>query len=136
MPQDIAGLIRGDLRLQSLIKDMLNRELLLSGIFHREAYLLNDLEITELWRRRKQTTLSELEIVAIGMMLYNAFFGDISSVALSDEEPVPSAKVSRRLRQWKKFVQEHWSSDFTDLQMTSQLLGQYLEFMNRRSQGF
>jgi hypothetical protein len=124
----IADLVRNRNDLQRVLRELLDRQFLLPGVFHPEAYLRNDDKILSAWRRKK----TRLHAIARGLVLYNEFLREIVNHSLRGEEPVASRATQSALDRWKAAVATHLPAEQADIEDISALLGQYLEFVYRK----
>lgn len=128
----IRDLVRSRSDLQALLIDLLEQGFLLPGIFHYEAYLRDEDKIVSAWKADK----SRLNAIALGVSLYNDFYGELVNHVLRGNEPKASEGVRRKLQRWTKTIAKLFPDEQEEITEACGLLGQYLEFMNRTSQGY
>lgn len=135
MPDTIRDLVRQDSELQADLKSLLKEKFLAAGIFHPEAYLVDLEKIERKWKRRKKEG-NRTSMLAVGVAIYNQWFAEVYSSAVSGDDPMPSEETRNWLSDWEEFVEENFPDESEELLDAAAKIGQYLEFMNRRSQGF
>ncbi len=130
VPSDptIVDVVRSRPDLQAVLRELLDRQFLLPGVFHAEAYLRHDEKIVSAWRRKK----SRLHAIARGLGLYSEFLREIVNHARRGEEPVATRATQATLDRWKKAVAAHLPAEHEEIEEISSLLGQYLEFVYRK----
>ncbi|MCB4792196.1 MAG: hypothetical protein LHV68_09940 [Elusimicrobia bacterium] len=128
----VVEIVNGNPKFQSVIKEYRENKFLLEGVYHPLAYLIDADKIESAWKKNK----SKINAIAQGMALYNDFFTEaMNSVLLTGDSRV-SKETSGKLEKWKGVVEKLFQADYKEIEEMSSRLGQYLEFMNRKSQGF
>ncbi|MDZ4851035.1 MAG: hypothetical protein SGI77_17245 [Pirellulaceae bacterium] len=135
MPETIADLVRQDPDLQAELKALLDEQYLATGIFHPEAFLVDLEKIKGKWKKRKKDSTRN-SMLAVGVGIYNQWFAEVFACVATGEDPRPSKQTLNWLSDWEKFVEENYPNESEELQEAGRKIGQYLEFMNRKSQGF
>ncbi|OGV70909.1 MAG: hypothetical protein A2283_22055 [Lentisphaerae bacterium RIFOXYA12_FULL_48_11] len=128
----VQEIVLNDERYQKIIQELLEKRFLMPGIFHPLAYLRDTDKIKQAWKRKKTT----LNAIAMGVSLHNDFFQEVINCKLNGEDPTPMPQTKKALDTWEAEVGRLFESEFKDIEETCRTLGQYLEFMNRKSQGF
>ena len=135
MAGTIADLVRQDSRLQSELKELLKAKYLAPGIFHPEAYLVDTDKIERKWKMRSPSS-SRIPTLAVGVAIYNQFFSDVYACVAAGDDPMATPETSNWLSEWEDFVEEQFPDEAEEILASASNIGQYLEFMNRKSQGF
>ena len=133
-PRDrkLVQLVESDPVLQSIVGRLLKRGFLLPGVFHPLAYERNKELIESEWKVSK----SEENALAMGVHVTNDYFFEGIHEVLNGRNFLVSSVSTMRLESWQTEVRAlfgHQSKMIIDAATT---IGQYLEFMNRKSQGF
>ncbi|MDP2926755.1 MAG: hypothetical protein Q8N65_01305 [bacterium] len=110
----------------------MKKQFLLPGIFHPLAYIRDTDKIENAWKRNK----TKLNIIAMGVSLYDDWFEEIVNSRLTGGEAAPTKETKKALSVWDSETRKCFPSEYKDIEKTCRILGQYLEFMNRKSQGF
>ena len=129
---DITDLVENTPELAALIEELLQRRFLLPGVFHPRAYLVDDLKIDS--AATKQALW--INAAAVGVALHNQFFSEVARKALQGEDPSASEETSEAVARWEKRIAKNFPDDAEARISACRNIGQYLEFMNRKSQGF
>ena len=119
-------------KLQAVIQDLLKKHFLLPGVFHPLAYIRDSEKIENAWKRNK----TKLNTIAMGVSLYNEWFAEVVNSRLMGGEAAPTAETRKALRAWNLKTKKCFPSEYDDIEQICSTLGQYLEFMNRKSQRF
>lgn len=128
----LVHLVETDPVLQSIVGRLLKRGFLLPGVSHPFAYQRNRELIETEWKASK----SEENALAMGVSVTNDYFFEGIHEVLNGNVFLVSSVSRTRLESWQKEVKAlfgHQSKMIIDAATT---IGQYLEFMNRKSQGF
>lgn len=129
--QTIADLIDSRPDLQALLQELVGQGFLLPGIFDPRAYLRDEDQILSAWKAEK----SRLNAIALGVSLHNDLYCELVNQVLAGEDPETSAELRRSIERWTAAIAKRFP-DHEEMEANCSLLGQYLEFMNRKSQGF
>ena len=135
MEKTIIDLVQEDAALQAELQSLLSAKYLAPGIFHPRAYLINDLQVRSRWKNRRTRSVERVDFVAIGVAIYNQFFHEAYANHLSGEDATANRKITTWLSDWEREVEERFPDDDSISDVAAKL-GQYLEFINRKSQGF
>ena len=130
--ETIIDFVMSRAELRAILDDLLEHRYLLPGIFQPRAYLRDVEQIVAAWRRQK----SKINAIAMGVSIYNDFHSEIVNDALAGKDPHASAKTCKSLEKWKVEIVKHFPSDNEAIESICATLGQYLEYANRKSQGF
>lgn len=135
MEKTIIDLVEEDDDLRAALQALVEAKYLLPGVFDPRAYLLDDARIRSKWKNRRRRALTPVDWTAIGVAIHNQFLAEVYANFQTGEEPRPEQKTSDWLEAWERDVAEALPEEDTILNV-AQKLGQYLEFRNRKSQGF
>jgi len=135
MAGTIVDLVKQDSRLQSELKELLKAKYLAPGIFHPEAYLVDTDKIDRKWKSRGRVK-SRISTLAVGVAIYNQFYADVYACVAAGDDPMATPETSNWLNEWEEFVEEQYPDEAEEILASASNIGQYLEFMNRKSQGF
>ena len=128
----VREIVLNDERYQEIIRELLEKRFLGPGIFHPLAYLRDTDKIKQAWKHDK----TKLNAIAMGVSLQNDFFQEVMNCHLNGSDPSPTRQTKKALSMWEADVEGLFETEFKDIEETCRLLGQYLEFMNRKAQGF
>jgi hypothetical protein len=131
----IVALVEQDDRLREVLKELLDTRYLVTGMFHPNAYLVNIEKVEAAWRKRDTKKINRTDVIAIGTAINNQMFNELTATFLAGEEPIAKTKTLKWLSEWEKFAAMKFP-DFPECSEIAGKLGQYLEFTNRKSQGF
>lgn len=118
--------------LQSVIELMLSKRFLMPGIFQPNAYLIDEEKIQKAWKRKK----SYENALAKGVCLHNDFFFEGIASVLQGRDFTVSAKTRNELEMWEAEIVSIFPNESKKIIEIARTLGQYLEVMNRKSQGY
>ena len=135
MEKTIIDLVEEDAVLQTELKSLLSAEYLAPGVFHPRAYLINDLQVRSRWKNRRTQSVERVDFVAIGVAIYNQFFHEAYANYQAGEDATVNRKTTIWLSNWEREVDERFPEDDSIPDVAAKL-GQYLEFINRKSQGY
>lgn len=135
MENNIIDLVEEDAALQTELQSLLSAKYLAPGIFHPRAYLINDVQVRSRWKNRRTRSVERIDCVAIGVAIYNQFFHEAYANYRAGEDAAANRKTTKWLSDWKREVEERFPDDDSISDVAAKL-GQYLEFINRKSQGF
>ena len=142
--KSIVDLVEGDSNLQKVIGELVKNEFLLPGIFDPRAYLRDTIKIETAWRKKKL----RINAIAAGVSCWNELFASLvnQEIAIKAQQRggVRSLKemeeavedCQKSLLKWQKEVKKIKVLDYDEIEEISSTIGQYLECMNRKSQGF
>jgi hypothetical protein len=130
--KNIIEVVEADEGLLGIVRRMTELNFLLPGIFHPLAYLRDTNRIEAAWRRSKSMDTA----LAMGMHLYNDFFFEGVNATRSKGNFTVSRETRASVRQWEKAVKKLFPTESSQIVDAARKIGQYLEFRNRRSQGF
>ena len=128
----IIDVVNNDPKLQNIIRELKEKKFLIEGVFNPQAYLRDVDKIKAAWKKEK----SLKNAIALGASLYNDLFYDGMNQARITGDFKASRKTKNALEKWKKEVESELSSDYEEIEDIAGKIGQYLEFMNRKSQGY
>jgi hypothetical protein len=72
----------------------------------------------------------------MGINLYDEFFFEGVNAIRQEGDFVVSRKTTRRLNSWESEVKRLFPNEFKEIIDAARHIGQYLEFRNRKAQGF
>ncbi len=72
----------------------------------------------------------------MGVSIYNDYYSEIVNDALAGKDPHASAKTCKTLKKWNVEIVKHFPSENKAIESICETRGQYLEYANRKSQGF
>lgn len=139
--KSIVDIVNGSPTLLRTIEELKKNAFIVDGIFHPKAYLRDTERIRRAWGKKKSRT----NAIAMGVSLYNDWFQEMhKSIVESRREPQlsrigdpkASRETMRALKRWQKDVARVFPSEHEEIDDTCRTLGQYMEYMNRKSQGF
>jgi hypothetical protein len=133
-PRDrkLVHLVESDPLLQSIVGRLLKRGFLLPGVSHPLAYGRNKELIESEWKVSK----SEESALAMGVSVTNDYFFEGIHEVLNGSDFLVSSVSTMRLESWQKEVRALFGHQSKMIIDSATTIGQYLEFMNRKSQGF
>ena len=126
----IADVVQESEKLQAVIKELLETHFLLPGVFHPLAYIRDAEKIECSWERRK----TRLNTVAMGVSLYNKMFAERVRSLLNGHDATATDETKHALGVWEAQTTKRFPDEYDDIEYICRTLGQYLEFMNRKSQ--
>jgi hypothetical protein len=130
--QTITQVVENDPHLREIIQRLLELKFLLPGIVHPSAYLRDSDRIESAWRKSK----SKANAVAMGVHLNNElFFEGINAVRQKVDFTV-SPDLRANLADWEKEIEKLFPNESTAIRSVAHFVGLYLEFINRKAQGF
>lgn len=137
MEKTILDFVEKDPLLWGEMQNLLKKKYLLPGIFHQHAYLVNDTRSQLKWKNRNKESLKRIDWLAIGVTIYNQFFGELANDLLQGGDGSARQETSKWLEEWEKEVQASYVENTGDNSVPdiALKLGQYLEYRNRKSQG-
>jgi len=124
--------VRNDPLVRQAIDELLEKRFLVPGVFDSRAYLRDTERIAAAGKNQKL----RINAIAMGAHLHNNLFYEITCDVLRGEEPEASKETLASLEKWRKKLQKNFPEEHEEIEKISGLIGQYLEFMNRKSQGF
>lgn len=130
--ESIVDVVEGDPNLQKVIDELGRQKFLLEGIFHPQAYLRDTDRIKTAWGKNK----SRINAIAMGVSLYNDWFYEAVCSVRTNGDVIVSKETKRALEKWEREIKQKFPSDHEEIEEICKTIGQYLEFMNRKSQGF
>lgn len=128
----IADVVQQSEKLQAVIMDLLAKHFLLPGVFHPLAYIRDAEKIEDSWAQRK----SRLNTVAMGVSLFNKMFAEMVRSMLNGHDATGTDETKQAMGEWDAETRKRFPDEYDDIENICRTLGQYLEFMNRKSQGF
>jgi hypothetical protein len=133
-PRDrkLVHLVESDPLLQSIVGRLLKRGFLLPGVFHPLAYERDKELIESEWKVSK----SEENALAMGVSVTNDYFFEGIHEVLNGNDFLVSSVSTTRLESWQKEVRALFGHQAKMIIDAATTIGQYLEFMHRKSQGF
>jgi hypothetical protein len=133
-PRDrkLVQLVESDPLLQSVLGRLLKRGFLLPGVVHPLAYVRNKEMIESEWKISK----SEENALAMGVNVTNDYFFEGIHEVLNGRDFLVSSVSTTRLESWQNEVRALFGHQSKMIINAATTIGQYLEFMNRKSQGF
>jgi hypothetical protein len=135
MQETIVDVVKKDERLQSELKELVAKKFLVQGVFDPEAYLVDSQRIDDVWKNRG-TKSDRTSLLAVGVAIYNQFFAELVKSSSAGDDPRASEETSELLSKWLSFLRNTLGAEAAQVHDTASTLGQYLEYMNRISQGF
>lgn len=137
MSDTIVDVVERSSHLQEVVRQLLECGYLSPGVFHPKAYLIDQARIEAMWRGDGEdiNEFGSLGTIAVGVAIYNKFFYEITAKALTQQEPEPDSETLEWLSEWKEFLSERFFGDHS-MEEDARAIGQYLEFRNRKAQGF
>lgn len=135
MEKTIIDLVQEDAALQAELQSLLKAKYLAPGIFHPRAYLINDLQVRSRWKNRRTRSVERIDYVAIGVAIYNQYFHEAYANYQADGDDAANRKTAIWLSDREREVEERFPGDDSIPDIAAKL-GQYLEFINRKSQGY
>jgi transcription elongation factor Elf1 len=135
--KSIVEVVEQDSDLQAVVQQLLDRKFLCPGVFHPNAYLIDRDRIEAMWNGANKglDKHGKLAAIAVGVAIYNDFFREVFARVMSQEEPQAEPETSEWLEEWQQYVAESFPDD-ESIEEVAGMIGQYMEFMNRKSQGF
>ena len=116
---------------QGILRDLLERRFLQPWLSHPGSYLIDVKQITAAWTMHK----SKRHAIAMGVSRYHAFHCEIVNNVLAGKDPKASIETSNEVATWKAEIVEKFPSDSRAIESVCAILGQYLEYANRKSRG-
>ena len=135
MEKTIIDLVEEDVALQAELQAILDAKYLAPGVFHPRAYLINDVQVRSRWKKRCTRSVKRVDLIAIGVAIYNQFFHEAYVNYLSGEDATANRNTTTWLSDWEREIEERFPGDESIPDVAAKL-GQYLEFINRKSQGY
>lgn len=129
---EIEETVRSNPVIRQAIDELLKKRFLVPGVFDPRAYLRDTERIAAAGKNQK----SRINAIAMGAHLHNNLFYEITCNVLRGEDPSASKETVGSIAKWKKVLQKNFPEEHEEIEEISGLIGQYLEFMNRKSQGF
>ena len=130
--RNLVHLVESDPVLQSIVGRLLKRGFLLPGVLQPLAYERNKELIETEWKSSK----SEENALAMGVSITNDYFFEGIHQVLNGRDFSVSSVATMRLDSWKKEVSAMFGHQAKTIIDAATTIGQYLEFMSRKSQGF
>lgn len=135
MAKTIIELVDEDSKLKAALQSLLDAKYLVPGAFDPRAFLINDSRVLSKWKNRRRRPLNATDWTAIGVMVHNQFFQEVFRNHQAGNDPSPDRSTSKWLDDWEREVALAMPDD-DSIRDVARNIGQYLEFTNRKSQGF
>jgi hypothetical protein len=111
---------------------MLKLKFLHPGVFHPLAYLRDGTRIEAAWKKAK----SKDNALAMGIHLNGEFFFEGLNAIHQKGDFIVSRRTKGRLKSWEKEVKKLFPNESKEIIDAAQHIGQYLDFRNRKAQGY
>lgn len=130
--KSIVDAVSNNPKLQNIIDELKKKKFLLEGIFHPLAYLRDTDKIEVAWKRKK----SRINAIAMGVSLYNEWFWEGINSVHKKGDFIVSKETKSALKRWEGKVKQESALNYEEIEKICSTIGQYMEYMNRKSQGF
>ena len=128
----IIEVVETDGHLGAIIQRLLELGFLVPGPFHPRAYLRDTDRIESAWKKSK----SKDNALAMGVHLNDEFFFEGVNAVRQKGDFIVSRALKAKLKHWETTVKSLFPNESGQIIEDAQRLGQYLEFKNRKAQGF
>ena len=135
MAGTLVDLVRQDSRLQAELKELLKAKCLAPGIFHPEAYLVDTDKIERKWKLRSRSSGPYSDVGSRCRHLQSVLIRRLRRCRRRKRSNGNPGDVQLAQRV-EDFVEEQFPDEDAEILASARNIGQYLEFMNRKSQGF
>jgi len=130
--ESIVDVVLNDPNLKKIVDDLVEKQFLIAVVFDSMSYIRDADAIYNAWG----TSKSRLNAIAMGSSLYNQLFQEGSNSLLQGGDFSPSQEIKNDIENWKDEVKKLFVSEFNEIENIARTIGQFLEFTNRKAQGF